>query len=77
MHQKDERYDRGLLQGDSGTHSVTDSYDLNSFGSYADSDDEGHEVRFLRDKDDLPNYLAVSELDVHRIVRCSCQRRSY
>lgn len=23
---------------------MTDSYDLNSFGSYADSDDEGHEV---------------------------------
>lgn len=30
--------------GDSGTHSVTDSYDLNSYGSYIDSDEENHEV---------------------------------
>lgn len=42
---QDERHDRGLLQGDSGTHSVTDSYDLNSYGSYIDSDEENHEVR--------------------------------
>lgn len=44
---QDERHDRCLLQGDSGTHSVTDSYDLNSFGSYVDSDEENHEVRGL------------------------------
>lgn len=42
---QNERYDRGLLQGDSGTHSVTDSYDLNSYGSYAsDASDGDHEV---------------------------------
>ena len=45
---QDERHDRCLLQGDSGTHSVTDSYDLNSFGSYVDSDEENHEVRGTR-----------------------------
>ncbi|CAM9674448.1 unnamed protein product, partial [Sphacelaria rigidula] len=52
-----ERYDRGLLQADSGTHSVTDSYDLNSYGSYAsdadgDDDDAHHEVGLSIDGDD-------------------------
>lgn len=46
---QNERYDRGLLQGDSGTHSVTDSYDLNSYGSYASDDEDGnHEVGPVR-----------------------------
>lgn len=42
---QDERHDRCLLHGDSGTHSVTDSYDINSYGSYVDSDEENHEVK--------------------------------
>ncbi|CAM9708262.1 unnamed protein product, partial [Laminaria digitata] len=49
---EDERHDRCLLPGDSGTHSVTDSYDLNSFGSYVDSDEENHEVGLSIDGDE-------------------------
>lgn len=44
LHLQDDRHDQCLLPGDSGTHSVTDSYDLNSYGSYVDSDEENHEV---------------------------------
>ncbi|CAM9533012.1 unnamed protein product [Ectocarpus fasciculatus] len=49
---EDDRHDQCLLPGDSGTHSVTDSYDLNSFGSFVDSDEDSHEVGLSIDGDE-------------------------
>ncbi|CAN0412231.1 unnamed protein product [Pylaiella littoralis] len=49
---EDDRHDQCLLPGDSGTHSVTDSFDLDSYGSYVDPDEENHEVGLSIDGDD-------------------------